>query len=239
MRGRRARPASLLESRAIGPRRGNSSGEAAATDRSEPRAAGYRRLPTQRPYSERMDVRPARPEDAAAVADIWFHGWRDGHLGNVSEELVAIRTDESFGRRAAERTGDTTLATVDDEVAGFVMVVDDEVEQVYVSSRHRGTGVAGTLLAEAERLVALNDREPCPLVAVQRDETFRFGEQRAGHERAWLAVVEGNARARRFYERNGWTDEGPFDYPAQSADGPIPVPCRRYVKRTRRGSAPA
>ena len=152
-----------------------------------------------------MDVRPARPEDSAAVADIWFHGWRDGHLGNVAEELVAIRTAESFGRRAAERTSDTTVATV-----------DDEVEQVYVSSRHRGTGVAGTLLAEAERLVALN-----------------------GHERAWLAVVEGNARARRFYERNGWTDEGPFDYPAQSADGPIPVPCRRYVKRTRRGSAPA
>ncbi len=163
-----------------------------------------------------MDVRPARPEDSAAVADIWFHGWRDGHLGNVSEELVAIRTEESFRRRAAERTADTTVATVDDEVAGFVMVVDDEVEQVYVSSRHRGTGVAGTLLAEAERLVALN-----------------------GHERPWLAVVEGNARARRFYERNGWTDEGPFDYPAQSADGPIPVPCRRYVKRTRGGSVPA
>jgi len=73
-----------------------------------------------------------------------------------------------------------------------------------------------TLLAEAERLVALN-----------------------GHERPWLAVVEGNARARRFYERNGWTDEGPFDYPVQSADGPIPVPCRRYVKRTRGGSVPA
>jgi len=162
-----------------------------------------------------MDVRPARPEDSAAVANIWYRGWRDGHLGNVSEELVAIRTEESFRRRAAERTGDTTVATVDDQVAGFVMVVDDEVEQVYVSSHHRGTGVAATLLAEAERLVALN-----------------------GHERAWLAVVEGNARARRFYERSGWTDEGPFDYPAQSADGPIPVPCRRYVKRTRRGSAP-
>jgi GNAT superfamily N-acetyltransferase len=162
-----------------------------------------------------MDVRLAGPDDSAAVADIWFHGWRDGHLGNVSAELVAIRTEESFRRRAAERTGDTTVATVDGEVAGFVMVVDDEVEQVYVSSRHRGTGVAGTLLAEAERLVALD-----------------------GHERAWLAVVDGNARARRFYERNGWTDEGPFDYPAQSAAGPIPVACRRYAKRTKRGSAP-
>lgn len=155
-----------------------------------------------------MVIRPAGPDDSAAVADIWFHGWRDGHLGNVSGELVAIRTEESFRRRAAERTGDTTVATVDDEVAGFVMVVDDEVEQVYVSSRHRGTGVAGALLAEAECLVARN-----------------------GHERAWLAVATGNERARRFYERNGWMDEGAFDYPAQGPDGPIPVECHRYVKR--------
>ena len=158
-----------------------------------------------------MLVRPATPDDSRKVADIWFHGWRDGHLGNVSDELVAIRTEQSFGLRAAERVSDTTVATVRHEVAGFVMVVDDEVEQVYVSADHRGAGVAGVLLAEAERLVEAN-----------------------GHERAWLAVVAGNARARRFYERNGWADEGVFDYPAQSADGPIPVPCHRYVKRVAR-----
>jgi hypothetical protein len=50
-----------------------------------------------------------------------------------------------------------------------------------------------------------------------------------GFGRAWLAVATGNARARRFYERQGWVDEGPFDYPADSADGPIPVPCHRYA----------
>ena len=49
-----------------------------------------------------------------------------------------------------------------------------------------------------------------------------------GHHRAWLAVVAGNARARRFYERQGFTDEGPFDYPAA---GGIAVPCHRYTKR--------
>jgi GNAT superfamily N-acetyltransferase len=86
-------------------------------------------------------------------------------------------------------------------------VVGDEVEQVYVASEHRGTGLAAALLEEAERLVAAN-----------------------GHRRAWLAVAPGNARARRFYERSGWTDEGLFDYPAATADGPMPVPCHLYVK---------
>jgi hypothetical protein len=56
------------------------------------------------------------------------------------------------------------------------------------------------------------------------------GDEVAGHARAWLAVATGNARARRFYERSGWTDDGAFDYPAATEAGPIPVPCHRYVK---------
>jgi GNAT superfamily N-acetyltransferase len=153
-------------------------------------------------------LRQARHDDAKAVAKIWYDGWRDGHLGHVPDDLVVVRTKESFHTRAADRVGDTVVAVVDDAVAGFVMVVGDEVEQVYVSEMHRGQGVAAVLLAEAERLVAVN-----------------------GNERAWLAVVDGNVRARRFYERNGWTDDGVFDYPAASAAGPIPVPAHRYVKR--------
>ncbi|GAA0943568.1 GNAT family N-acetyltransferase [Pseudonocardia zijingensis] len=152
-------------------------------------------------------LRPARPEDAPAIADIWRRGWRDAHLGNVPDELVAARTDVSFDVRAAERTADTVVATVGGAVAGFVMVVGDEVEQVYVAAGHRGSGVAAALLAEAERLV-------------------RAG----GHERAWLAVVGGNTRARRFYERGGWVDEGPFDHAAEGPAGPIRIPAHRYVK---------
>lgn len=152
-------------------------------------------------------LRPAEPADADEVAEIWRVGWRDGHLGYVPDELLVARTDESFGVRAAQRVDDTVVAIVDEAVAGFIMVVDDEVEQVYVSAPHRGTGVAAVLLAEAERIVASS-----------------------GYEQAWLAVVAGNIRARRFYERNGWHDDGPFDYSAASASGPMTVPSHRYVK---------
>ena len=155
-----------------------------------------------------VTLRPASPDDAARVAEIWSRGWRDGHLGLVPEELVRVRTETSFRERAAARVGDTTVAVVDGAVAGFVMVVGDEVEQVYVAGGHRGTGVAGLLLAEAERQVRAN-----------------------GHERAWLAVVPGNARARAFYEREGWRDEGPLGYTAPGVDRSIAVPCRRYAKR--------
>ncbi|HEY3006089.1 MAG TPA: hypothetical protein VGJ44_27320 [Kribbellaceae bacterium] len=58
-----------------------------------------------------------------------------------------VRTPESVGPRAAQRVGDTTVAVVGDQLAGFVMVVGDEVEQVHVSRDFRGSGVAGPLLA--------------------------------------------------------------------------------------------
>ena len=87
------------------------------------------------------------------------------------------------------------------------MVAGDEVEQVYVSEAHRGSGTAALLLAEAERQVAA-----------------------AGFRQAWLAVVPGNARARRFYERQGWYDAGDLEYPAAAGTGTVLVRCRRYAK---------
>lgn len=153
-------------------------------------------------------LRPAGPDDGATVAEIWRSGWREAHIGNVPDELVAARTDESFLIRAMESVTKTTVAMIGAELAGFVMVAGDEVEQLYVSARHRGAGVADALMRDAEAQI-----------------------RAAGHRTAWLAVVPGNGRARRFYERIGWIDEGQFDHLAPADGGPIRVPARRYVKR--------
>lgn len=152
------------------------------------------------------EVRAARPEDLDAVARIWHEGWLDGHAGRVPDALVAARDPETFGPRAAERLASTLVCTVDGEVAGFVVTIGDEVEQVYVDRGWRGRGVAGALLSAAEARIAAE-----------------------GHSQAWLAVVAENATARAFYERSGWRDEGGFSYDAETAEGAVPVPCRRYV----------
>ncbi|MFE5329821.1 GNAT family N-acetyltransferase [Embleya sp. NPDC056575] len=152
-------------------------------------------------------LRPASPNDVERIAEIWQRGWRDGHLGHVPEALVAVRGASSFRTRALERMDATMVVDIDGAVVGFVTVIDDEVEQVYVSKEHRGRGVGDLLLTQAEHLVGAG-----------------------GHRRAWLAVVSGNARARRFYARNGWVDEGLFDYPADAVTGPVLVPCHRYIK---------
>ncbi len=157
--------------------------------------------------SSTSSLRPATAGDAATIAVIWYEGWRDGHVGHVPDEALPARTLESFQSRAPHRVADTTVVDVDGAVAGFVMVVDDELEQVYLGRDHRGSGLAEVLLAEAEQQIAA-----------------------AGHGRAWLAVVPGNGRARAFYERRGWSDEGRFDYEAAGPSGPIAIPCHRYEK---------
>lgn len=154
-----------------------------------------------------VDIRPATPTDSARVAEIWHAGWHDAHDGKVPDALVAARPRESFDRRAVDRVPDTVVAVADGEVVGFVMVEGDEIDQVYVAAAHRGSGTAAPLLAAGERRVA-----------------------EAGHPTAWLAVVPANTRARRFYERQGWRDDGPFEHAAPGPDGPIAVPCHRYVK---------
>jgi ribosomal protein S18 acetylase RimI-like enzyme len=152
-------------------------------------------------------LRPAGPDDAATVAEIWRTGWREAHSGRVPAALVAARSADSFCTRAMEAVPKTTVAMVGAALAGFVMVAHDEVEQLYVAARHRGAGVADALLRHAERSI-----------------------EAAGHRTAWLAVVPGNDRARRFYERMGWIDEGRFEHLAPADDGPILVAAHRYVK---------
>jgi GNAT superfamily N-acetyltransferase len=104
------------------------------------------------------------------------------------------------------------VAAVGSHIVGFVTVHGDELEQMYVDAATRGKGVAGALLAHGETEIAER------------------------HETAWLAVVAGNARARRFYEREGWHDAGAIDYEAEVEGGTITVPCRRYEKKVRQNA---
>lgn len=152
-------------------------------------------------------VRPATTADVDVLARIWHDGWWQAHEGHVPAALYHERTPETFPPRVAERVPATWVAQGADGVLGFVVVVGDELEQLYVAASAQGTGVGAALIAQAEEVI-----------------------RSAGHPRAWLAVVADNPRARRFYERSGWVDAGLEDYLAQTASGSLHVPSRRYEK---------
>jgi putative acetyltransferase len=168
-------------------------------------AAAEQWLDAQGSAVERPTIRAAASGDLDAIIRIWHTGWSDGHIGNVPTELVAHRNREQFVWRAQERLENTWVAEARGEILGFVVVIEDEVEQIYVDRTARGTGVASLLLRKAEAEI-----------------------RRAGHGQAWLAVVAGNQRARAFYARQGWRDAGPISYLAQTEAGPLAVPTHRY-----------
>jgi len=155
-------------------------------------------------------LRAATAGDVEAIATIWHLGWSDGHLGHVPDALYQHRSFDDLRALVPARLGATTVASDGERVVGFVVVRDDEVEQIYVAPPARGSGVAGELLGHAETVI---------------------GER---HDRAWLAVVAGNDRARRFYTRQGWSDEGPFDYQAEAGGSTLTVPAQRYEKAVQR-----
>jgi ribosomal protein S18 acetylase RimI-like enzyme len=156
--------------------------------------------------ASRLTLRPASADDADAIATVWYRAWIDGHRGHVPEALLPYRRLADFRERVPGRLPATTVATLDSRVVGFVTVREDELEQIFVDGSARGAGVAAALLRHGEEAIGV-----------------RFAK-------AWLAVAEGNSRARRFYERQGWSDCGGFDYAAETAGGSVPVPCRRYQK---------
>jgi len=153
-----------------------------------------------------LDLRAATADDIPRIAEIWGPAWRDGHLGGVPDELVRIRTPENFVQRATAIQPHTTLAVLDGTTVGFVAIAGDEIDQLFVDAAARGLGIADTLLHAGEDAIAA-----------------------AGHSTAWLAVVATNTRARRFYERNGWSDAGSFLYRTDAGEGTLDVPCRKYV----------
>ena len=141
-------------------------------------------------------------------------GWRhlaqrlaDGHLGHVPEACYPIAGSSTSRARAATDRA-TRVAVADGELS-----VRDSTRRGRAALRGRegrGRGIADALLRHAEEGIATH------------------------FDAAWLAVVEGNRRARRFYERCGWRDIGGFDYQAEIEGGRLPVPSRRYEKRFRR-----
>jgi GNAT superfamily N-acetyltransferase len=166
-----------------------------------------------------VELRAATPGDVDAIAELWRAGWLDAHDGRVPDALLEHRSLNSLRKQVPVRLNTTTVAISDGCLAGFVMTHDDEIEQLYVEGAFRGTGVARCLLRHGEQEIS---------------ERFSM---------AWLAVVAGNHRARRFYERSGWHDGGPFETLAWTTRGTetIAVPVRRYEKDVARpdNAAPA
>jgi len=120
--------------------------------------------------------------DGPALADLWVASWRESGFAIDFEARRLWLAGRLAERRAA---GDAIVVGLDaaGRPAGFVTIdpAGGYLDQLCVAPAEKGAGLARLLLAEARRLAP---------------------------GRVELDVNEGNGRARRFYEREGFVVVG-------------------------------
>ncbi|MFK4071497.1 GNAT family N-acetyltransferase [Streptomyces sp. NPDC029674] len=158
--------------------------------------------------------------DCDDVAELRVLGWQSAYAGLMPQpHLDALSVEESAAqlreRLARGRTGSVDLVAVrGGRIVGWACSGpardgdlppgESELYALYAHPEQYSTGVGRALLQECAARCAA-----------------------AGHGRMRLWVLEGNARARRFYERAGFTPDGARD--PQELDG-TPVPEIRYSR---------
>jgi ribosomal protein S18 acetylase RimI-like enzyme len=142
-----------------------------------------------------MDVRRARLEDARAIARVHAETWREAYEHVFGAERLASVTIDArlaqWERILAAGQSDVFVAAAD-RIVGFVSTgdsrdadADAELFAIYVLPGAWGTGAGSALMRAGVKSMRL----------------------RASGD-AVLWVLDDNPRARRFYEREGWTLDG-------------------------------
>lgn len=150
-------------------------------------------------------VREARAGDAVAMAEVHVAAWQVGYDGLLPSQLLDGLTVER-----STNNWTTSLSTPDPAVTSLVAEREGRILGISTVGPYRtvegqpsplelcelwminlhpdawGTGLAQDLLAAATERLRTERAEP----------------------RAALWVLEGNARARRFYEKEGWAADG-------------------------------
>jgi GNAT superfamily N-acetyltransferase len=123
-----------------------------------------------------VEIRRATVDDARAIGDVWLGSWR------ATFDFEPAHPDDDVRRWIREELvphHETWVATegATPDVVALLALSDSMVEQLYVRPDRIGHGIGRRLLA------------------------FAKGERPSGLE---LYCFAANARARRFYERNGF-----------------------------------
>jgi GNAT superfamily N-acetyltransferase len=144
---------------------------------------------------DRFLIRQARPDDAEAASRVYEASWdaaMEPLIGRTLGELVPFEERVAEFRRSTSTPtprAQVWLAVRDEEIVGIAVTSVDgsvgELRALYVVPSEWGSGTSEQL-----------------------HDAALDGMRSDGATAATLWVVEGNARARRFYEGQGWSADG-------------------------------
>ncbi|MEM7439356.1 MAG: GNAT family N-acetyltransferase [Pseudomonadota bacterium] len=148
------------------------------------------------------ELRNAVEADISALAALWHSGWREAHMAHVPENLVAMRTAESFLIRTRRHLQSIRTAGTEGAPLGMCIVKDHIIEHIYVAPSARGSGLANDLIEDGLRKIAEAD--------------FTTAE---------LAVIPENARAIAFYKKTGWREGSIKNVSLETLAEPFDLAC--------------
>ena len=148
-----------------------------------------------------MRIREARPGEARLLADVQERASLAA-LGHIFPPELYPYPSDAIRTRWSEASADaarrTLIAVSGEEPVGAACVSAEWLEGLYVVPERWGTGLADSLHDRALDIV-----------------------RALGSARCHLWVLEENGRARRFYERRGWLENGEtrvVEYPPNPLD---------------------
>lgn len=183
-------------------------------------------------------IRTATADDAHAIAAVHVAGWQQGYRGLVAQgylDVLCVEDRERDWARALDRGGVVLVHEDAGRVDAFacygpcrdpdVPAEVGEVHAFYVHPASWGSGIAGRLLAAAVAdLPASAASAPGPgaPLAATAGEPVAGSPAVGGPAAPVLWVLEGNQRARRSYERQGWAADGSTRQDQRPALGGVP-----------------
>lgn len=133
-----------------------------------------------------MSVRDATVADAQGIGEVHVASWQAAYAGLIPEDFLARLSVEpraaSWARQIGEGVGRVLVAEEDGVIAGFAAFGDGRLYALYLLPEYWGRGLGR----------ALHDR---------------VVEGLSG-DSAVLWVLSTNERAKAFYVRQGWMDDG-------------------------------
>jgi GNAT superfamily N-acetyltransferase len=144
-------------------------------------------------------VRAAVPEDALGIAHVHVRSWQAAYQGLISQEyLDSLKPADMARRYNFDRSSPglplILVAVEGNSICGFAITSKSrdedlpnagELRAIYVDPQQWREGVGRALIAAAREQL-----------------------RRDGYTDAVVWVLDGNARARRFYESDGWSRDG-------------------------------
>jgi GNAT superfamily N-acetyltransferase len=156
-----------------------------------------------------LTVRAATVADATAIGEVHVRSWQAAYAGLIPADFLARLSAESRAESWARLIGDggpVLVAEEDGVIAGFAAYGDERLYALYLLPEYWGRGIGRAL---HERVV----------------------EGMSG-DSAILWVLSTNERAKAFYVRQGWVDDGATQTETID-DGRVMLEERRFRLRLR------